>query len=642
MATADGSTGDGRRATGWRAPLAVAAVVAIVSSSAFAYFLFTKPSGTPTPESAVIKMVEAAQTGDVVGVLEALSSDEREILKGSATDLQNALQKLGMLGPFDLRRVPGAVVSADGLGFSTERLADKIVAVDVTSGRIVAKIDPDKVPLSNDAKEIIDRSFEVDVRSGSFTRDFAQYPLRVVTLDDGSGWHVSIGYSIAESVRVKQSKPAPAFGAGVAPAGSPTPEGAVRDLLDAYLKTDPARAVALIAPDEAASLRDYAPLFVPQAKPAGLNGSKVNNIVLSTDGSGDTRRVHVTSLDVEIVDEIEDRHITYDGHCLDVDYRFSPSDQPFAGFHTCDGDRSPDTTTTVDPDRAPQTTTTGDPDHAPQTTTTGDPDRAPGTATTVVPGAPLTEAQREAATRSSRPPPDDPLSLLAIFGGGADFPTFTVVQRSAQWYMSPVQTVLASVLDTLAANGPDSVAPFIERIRLTFEPSNPEAAAEARDPDNTLFGPSVKAKSPLIAGCFLDVLAVAGDAGLATYTPICIRHLVTSGAVDGATVNPMLLFNECSQAQPQSPPAQDNVYRRLFLAKRAARACVQRHIDAGEAPASVLQGLGDPKDDRCLGPYQALDPSAPEAVWAAADEQVKPCVDALTNNNDPGTILPRR
>jgi hypothetical protein len=230
---------------------------------------------------------------------------------------------------------------------------------------------------------------------------------------------VSLAYSVADAMRTAAGADLPEMGKGPPSLGADTPDTAVTDLVDAYANGDPERIITLMYPDEARSLYDYAPAFLPRAKDdakaADANKTydvQLNHVTTDVSGSGSTRSVRITSFDVDIRDELKKTHLTFDGRCLHVDRRINDADTPYFSQDVCDGDQPP---------------------------------------TKPMDGG-------------------NPITALAIFGGGVDLPTFTVVERNGRWFISPARTLLDSTVSTLEGmNEATAVDAFASRLAASWK-----------------------------------------------------------------------------------------------------------------------------------------------------------------------------
>jgi hypothetical protein len=440
------TTAPSRAGRSWLTATTVAVlVVGIVVASAVGVLAFTTDDGAETPEEATRVMLEAVRRNDLVGIVELLPPGERRALRDPVAQLAEHLQTLHLVGRLDPSRVPGLAFTFDDLQMRTTELGDDVRAVDVNGGRMRAEWKGGGQPLTDHARQILAREWgiTIDPVDASYNRDFGRENLRLVTVKEGGGWHVSLAYSVAEAVRADQHKPAPGMGDGPPAIGADVPEEAVTDLVRAYADGDPERLVTLLYPEETRALYDYAPVFLRDAREAArradtdkLYDVQLNKIETAVEGTGSQRRVRVTGLDVDIRDELHKQHLWWADGCFHTDQRINDDDQPYAKSDSCSRDRP-----------------------------------RPGDATA---------------------PRDNPISSLAVFGGGADLPTFTVIERNGRWFVSPVHTVADSLVDTAKTMQPDDLDGFAERWSDTWDggvgqgmsgrPVQPTAREVAADP----------------------------------------------------------------------------------------------------------------------------------------------------------------
>jgi hypothetical protein len=192
--------------------------------------------------------------------------------------------------------------------------------------------------------------------------------------------------------------------------------------------------------------------------------------------SGSQRRVRITGLDIDIRDELHKQHLWWADGCFHTDQRINDDDQPYAKSDSCSKDRP-----------------------------------RPGDATA---------------------PRDNPISSLAVFGGGADLPTFTVIERNGRWFVSPVHTILDSLVDTAETMQPDDLDGFAERWSDSWDggvgqgisgrPVEPTAREVAADPSKG----AVRGKA-LADRCAQLTTGPDADA----VTAACLKRLVANNRI---------------------------------------------------------------------------------------------------------------
>jgi hypothetical protein len=470
----------------WLTATSVAvAVVAIVAASAVAVLAFTTDDGAASPEEATRSMVEAVARNDVLGIVEQLPPGERRALREPVARLATQLQRLRLVGRLDPTRVPGLAFEFTDLEMRSSERGRDIRVVDVVGGRLRAEWFGGGQPLTDHARQILAREWGVTVDPVDATaeRDFARQPLRLVAIREGGGWHVSLAYSLAEAARTANRLPLPGMGQGPPALGAERPESAVTDLVRAYADGDPERLVTLLHPAEARAAYDYAPAFLPElraradrARDAGTYHVQLNRIDTAVEGTGERRRVRITSLDIDIRDEFHKQHIWWEDGCFFADERIEDDDEPYITTVSCSRDRP-----------------------------------RPGDVTA---------------------PRDNPVASLALFGGSADLPTFTVIERSGRWFVNPVHSLLSSLADTAEHMEEDDIDGFVERWAdswrarggdgLGAEPIRPTAAEVAADP--TRAGARGKTMADRCA-------QLTSGPDTQEVTTACLRRIVREGQV---------------------------------------------------------------------------------------------------------------
>jgi hypothetical protein len=437
----------GRRSLG--ALIFPIAVVAVIIVSVGVCLALTRDDGSETPEQALDELITAIESGDALGVLDALPPAERRALVDGVPALADPLAGLGLIAGGDgAASLPA--LSVQDLKVSTTAFDENVAAVDLIGGRLTASFEADDGGMLTDAgRELLVGSADTGSASATgltegdltITRDLAQEPIRLIAIREGGGWHISLAYSIVDALVADGGVAVPAMGNGPFAFGAETAESAVTDFVHAYADGYLDRLIALLASDEARSLYDYAPVIVPRTGQLiddlmlmGAYDVVLNSIATSSEGSGDTRTVTVTGLDLDIRDQVHKVHLTLDNGCLHVDERIDDDDAPYAVYDICSGEWD-------DPD---------------------------------------------AVNR----PLADIVGNASVFGGGAELPTFTVVERNGRWFISPIRSILDATVGTLDHLGPDEQRAFLGRLVRSVragvgdgfigEPLSPDLTPEAR------------------------------------------------------------------------------------------------------------------------------------------------------------------
>ena len=455
-----------------RSALVVVGAVALLAASSFAVWALTRPDGADSPEAAVRSMFSAIDHEDALGVVESLPPGERKVLRDPLVDTNKELHRLGVLKSFSLDDVPGADLQVKDLKLATTDLGDGVTAVEVTGGTISGKSIPKDIPLGDPLKKIIeDNGGTVDFKESTFSEDLSQDHLKLVTIKEDGGWHVSLAYSVAEAIRTSAADdggdppPVPDFGHGVQPVGADSPDAAVHDLADAAVARDAAKAVALTDPQEMRALYDYAPLFLPKVARSTQQAEEddqpvitVSKLDTSVEGDGTIRRVRITGFDMSVKDTSSSTHVTFDGRCYDV-----TSTSTYESFTYATGSISGDTSDPSNPSPPPTI-----PHSTPKTETHDEHHCAGDNATT------------DNASTS-------PFGTLGMFGSSTDEPfAITVTQVDGRWYVSPVRTVLDSLVEGLRRLQPSD----IEKWGSWFKDTSSDSSSESFSSVGTAIGGS--------------------------------------------------------------------------------------------------------------------------------------------------------
>ncbi|MBV9934607.1 MAG: hypothetical protein JO367_09935 [Actinobacteria bacterium] len=312
-----------------RGPLRLAAIwigiVAVLAGTVVAVVLANSGGGTNSPTAAVQKLVNAAADVDTLGMLDSLPPSERNALQGGLVDVTNELKRLKVLSAdTDLHKIKGLDFKFDNLEYKTTPLADGITTVEITAGTAHNTINVKALPMGDFLHKMFDQQLKdsPDSQTNSSSIDTGS-PVSMVTVKEDGHWYVSLAYTIAEAARKDAGRPAPNFGHGLQARGEATPEKAVESMLRSFTTLDVQRMLELLAPDEARALDDYAPMFLDDAKKSAADAASnfkatIDDIKLSSDKSGDTATVHLSSVAFSVQIEKVRFSVKAEGQCADV------------------------------------------------------------------------------------------------------------------------------------------------------------------------------------------------------------------------------------------------------------------------------------------------------------------------------------
>ncbi len=306
----------------WLATSMVA--VMAVAAGAFGVMVLSAGDGADNPGAAVDAFFDAIDHEDVIGVVEALDPQERQILRPAVEDTGAQAKRVKVASDdLDLRKVRGVDLQVQGLSYTTEPVGDGLVAVDLTGGHVDTSADLNKMPYGSTIADILhqdDQEAKGPVDREADSRINLD-GVRLVAVHRDGGWHVSALYSLAEQIR-RDSSPVPDipnYGHGIAAVGAAGPETAVREGIKAATDLNVRRLIELTPPGEMDVLHDYGPILVDAAEKN--SDGKPSNVVISNlelqvdDGPDGTKVVSARTYTMTTSDDYETMVWAYDGKC---------------------------------------------------------------------------------------------------------------------------------------------------------------------------------------------------------------------------------------------------------------------------------------------------------------------------------------
>lgn len=308
----------------WSPLAVVAAVVGVLGVTGGVVFAATQIVGDDgSPEEAAERLFEAIADEDVLGVLEALPSGERDAVRDPLVDLSDELVRLEVLADdLDLRSISGLDVEFDGLAFSSRELGDGLAEVTIDEGTARSRVDPAEIPLGDFVTDLAGPALrEADVLS---EEQDVEEDVFLIAVQDGGRWRISLWYTLAEQARREAGLPRPDLDDRLEPAGAESPEAAVEELLRAAADFDLRRVLELLPPDEARALHDYAPLFLDDAELALGDARRgvdveITELEVEAQVDGDRALVQVREFGFRADVPSEDVFVEYADGCLSLD-----------------------------------------------------------------------------------------------------------------------------------------------------------------------------------------------------------------------------------------------------------------------------------------------------------------------------------
>ncbi|MCP5029318.1 MAG: hypothetical protein GY929_23845 [Actinomycetia bacterium] len=302
----------------------VVVVLALVGAGLYGVRSFLTPAGADTSTEAVQQFLDAVAEEDVVGAVELLAPAERRSFGQPLLDIVDELARLEILDPdLDLSNVSGIDIEFRDVVLSSEPLGPGVELVHIDSGRATVSVEPGDLPIGPVITDVSD-----DLELGSSTQDsepMATGDDGIVVIEQDGRWYVSMWYSVAELARRGTGAALPTFGAGPTPVGGEDPEAALRGLIEAGIDLDLEAIITMLAPDEAAALYDYSPLFLDEAQ-AGLDDMAsygpigvswgLTELTTTSRRDGDRAVVMVERFGFEVSSPDLSADVLWDGQCL--------------------------------------------------------------------------------------------------------------------------------------------------------------------------------------------------------------------------------------------------------------------------------------------------------------------------------------
>jgi hypothetical protein len=347
-------------------PVAIGTVVVLAAGT----FAFTQISssdgGAGTPEEALEGFMSALADEDVIGMLDSFTPGERDALRNLTQSTSDELERLGVVGEtFQLEGVPGIdIVLSDDVEFEVveEVVPDQLALVAPSAGEMTITFDPDALEeglVGDTLRDLIERSGgEVDLAAAIEEEEveidlaeiadeaggFSGAPAGLAAIDEGDGWHLSLGYTIAENARQSELALAEEFGddvgdladapdiddPAIAPEGADSPEEAVIALIETGGALDLERVIALLDPEEMGVLQVYSQYFLDDIRsltegieiPSGGFVEVTDLQADVTDAGNGGQRVTPTGISADIEGEFGSGSFTLEGDCATVEGEF--------------------------------------------------------------------------------------------------------------------------------------------------------------------------------------------------------------------------------------------------------------------------------------------------------------------------------
>jgi hypothetical protein len=296
--------------SGGKVAAGVVGVGLLAAGSLFALTQFSATDGGgSSPKAAVESLLDAVGDEDIIGVLEALSPAERNLLVDPVQRTSDELARIGILpDDIELTGISGIDFEFEGLEYQVVMIRDDIATVEVVAGSLTTRVTGDELPVGPLVNNVAERFGQpIDIPDTTATSDIgAGSETKITTIKRNGSWYISIGYSIAEAARIEAKEDITTAGERIPTNGQASPEAAGAAMVQAFADLDLEAMVGVLPPDLFEALYDYGPSFIPEAQRAldaaadGAVDITISDLQLSSRIDGDRALVFVDGIEIEI------------------------------------------------------------------------------------------------------------------------------------------------------------------------------------------------------------------------------------------------------------------------------------------------------------------------------------------------------
>ena len=293
----------------------ISLVVLVLATGAFLVVGRQEQSGAASPTEVGEKLVKAIEESDILGVIDIMDPGERDLLKEIFLDGAKELDRLGVIKKSAQSQSKLFQYQIQNLQLQEEYISDDICNVTISgtvSGSLNSQTDLGDVFRDSSTFENIqtiqDLIYELtDISSTSVQENFDD--LTFTTIKHDGRWYASIGFTIAEQIRMEYGKSLNSTGLTLS--GKDSPEEAVDSLFRAIEVFDVRGVLQELDPREFAPAQRYADLFVPSLQRnlreenslGGLDWDITNITTEVVEKSSSTAQVRIKELSIEITEQ---------------------------------------------------------------------------------------------------------------------------------------------------------------------------------------------------------------------------------------------------------------------------------------------------------------------------------------------------
>lgn len=431
--------------------VAIVAALALVGGGGFlALNAASADGGADSPEGALRGVFDALSDEDFIGLAEYVEPAERETLLEAGFDMADELVRLELFDEsLDLSSVDGIDLDYTDVEIDVVDVGPGLAHLFIEGGDVAASIDGAALPFGPLVTDRVDADGLAFDEQGSSRLTPTDVP--IVAVERDGRWYVSLWYSVAENARLAAGAPLPDPGSRLAELGADSPEQAVALLTGATERLDLAAMIGMLDPQEMAALYDYAPLFLDDAQ------GPIDEMLAAVEDEGWSWEVTTLDLRSETDGDLATVFVDAVGFRVDGPEMTMAMDASSGGFDLSLESEGVSVEMTMDGDCIEMTVDEG--------------------------FGPETEQMCG----------DDALGGLDIegtnpFGGDAADVGIVVHRVDGRWYVSPLRTGSAAMLDMLRSLDPEAVAESVDSFASFLADPFALSSALGSDPFGELDG----------------------------------------------------------------------------------------------------------------------------------------------------------
>ena len=293
----------------------ISLVALVLATGAFLVVGRQEQSGAASPTEVGEKLVKAIEESDILGVIDIMEPGERDLLKEIFLDGATELDRLGIIKKSSQSQSKLFQYQIQNLQLQEQYISDDICNVTISgtvSGSLNGQTELGDVfrdsSTFDNIQTIQDLVYELTNNSStSVQQNFDE--LTFTTIKHDGRWYASIGFTLAEQIRLESGKSLNATGLTLS--GKETPEEAVNSLFRAIEVIDLRGVLQELDPREFAPAQRYADLFVPSLQRnlleedslGGLDWDITNITTEVIEKSSSTAQVRIKELSIQITQQ---------------------------------------------------------------------------------------------------------------------------------------------------------------------------------------------------------------------------------------------------------------------------------------------------------------------------------------------------